>query len=176
MSVSSNPVPAFSIPPAALAISLPRLRHAVAVHDLVAACPPLDRNSLYASLLQCSDFAETCAVACRGDELVGWVSGYIPPSRPDTWFLWQVAVASSVRGQRLAQRLVDEILARPACAGVHYVETTITPGNEASWRLFRSVARRLDAPLVHEVGFDRDQHFAGRHDTEMRVRIGPFGH
>lgn len=152
--------------------------HGVAVHDLVAACPPLDRNSLYANLIQCSHFAATCAVALEGDQAVGWVSGHLLPAvsavAPDTWFLWQVAIAPGMRGQGLAQRLIADILARPACAGVHFIETTITPDNEASWHLFRGVAKRLGASMAHEVGFDRDRHFAGRHDTEMVVRIGPF--
>ncbi len=160
--------------PHALSIVTPTPEHGVAVHDLVAACPPLDRNSLYANLLQCSHFASTCALALQDDEVVGWVSGHIPPARPGTWFLWQVAIAPTMRGQGLAQRLITYILAQPACAGVCFLETTITPDNEASWQLFRGVARRLGASMTHETGFDRDLHFAGRHDTEMLVRIGPF--
>ncbi len=161
-------------PPSAVKITAPVPEHGVAVHDLVAACPPLDRNSLYANLLQCSHFASTCAIALQGDEVVGWVSGYIPPASPNTWFLWQVAIAPAARGQGLAQRLIADILARPACGGVRFLETTITPDNEASWRLFRGVAKRLGAPMSHVTGFDRDRHFDGRHDTEMLVRIGPF--
>lgn len=157
-----------------LTIVEPKPEHAVAVHDLVAACPPLDRNSLYANLLQCSHFASTCALALRNDEVVGWVSGYRPPTKSSTWFLWQVAVAPVMRGQRLARRLIDDILARPACAGVRFIETTITPDNDASWRLFRGVADGFGASMTQEVAFDRDRHFAGRHDTEMLVRIGPF--
>ncbi len=160
--------------PLDLTITAPVPEHGVAVHDLVAACPPLDRNSIYANLLQCSHFAPTSAIALRGDEVVGWVSGYIPPAAQATWFLWQVAVAPVARGRGLAQRLIDDILARPVCAGVRFLETTITPDNEASWRLFRGVARRLGAPMTHEAWFDRDRHFDGRHDTEMLVRIGPF--
>src|SRR5690606_18246827 len=155
-------------------ITAPVLEHGVAVHDLVAGCPPLDRNSLYANLLQCSHFAPTCALALQGDEVVGWVSGYIPPASPATWFLWQVAIAPSARGQGLARRLIADILARPVCTGVRFIETTIAPDNEASGRLFRGVAPRLGAPISHETGFDRDRHFDGRHDTEMLMRIGPF--
>jgi L-2,4-diaminobutyric acid acetyltransferase len=158
----------------ALTITAPTPERGVAVHDLVAACPPLDRNSLYANLLQCSHFAPTCAIALQGEEVVGWVSGYIPPGSPSTWFLWQVAIAPAVRGRGLAGQLIEHILARPVCAGVRFLETTITPDNEPSWRLFREVARRLDAPMTQQDGFDRDRHFDGRHDTETLVRIGPF--
>jgi len=94
--------------PLDLTITAPVPEHGVAVHDLVAACPPLDRNSIYANLLQCSHFAPTSAIALRGDEVVGWVSGYIPPAAQATWFLWQVAVAPVARGRGLAQRLIEQ--------------------------------------------------------------------
>lgn len=157
-----------------LDLALPTVTDAVAVHDLIAACPPLDGNSLYASLLQCSHFASTCAVAHRGNEVVGWVSGYIEPAAPQNWFLWQVAVAAQLRGQALAQRLIAHILARECCREVRYLEATITAGNDASWGLFQRVADGLDAPLESSVAFERQRHFGGRHDTEMLVRIGPF--
>ncbi|MGD2131461.1 MAG: diaminobutyrate acetyltransferase [Maricaulaceae bacterium] len=144
------------------------------VHDLIAACPPLDQNSLYANLLQCSDFADTCAIAHDGEEAVGWVSGYRPPSKPDVYFLWQVAVRESARGQGLPKRLVAEIFDRPALEGVRYLETTITPDNEASWALFHRIADWLDAPLKSRPRFDRKIHFKGRHESETLVVIGPF--
>jgi len=67
------------------------------VHDLIARCPPLDRNSLYCNLLQCSHFAATCALARHDDTTVGFVSGYRPPSDPGVLFIWQVAVDSTAR-------------------------------------------------------------------------------
>lgn len=146
------------------------------VHDLIAACPPLDQNSLYANLLQCTDFADACAIArdeARGDA-VGWISGYRPPSEPDVYFLWQVAVHESVRGQRLPRRLLTDILDRPAQRGVRFIKTTITPDNEASWALFQGLSDWLDAPLKSRPLFDRARHFKGRHDSEIEVRIGPF--
>ncbi|WP_366935614.1 GNAT family N-acetyltransferase, partial [uncultured Microbulbifer sp.] len=91
-----------------------------------------------------------------------------------TLFIWQVAVAEQGRGLGLAGRMLREILARPACAEVRYLETTITPDNAASWALFRSLARKLDANCVDTVMFDRERHFKGRHDSEMLLRIGPF--
>ncbi len=74
-----------------------RTADAVRVHDLVARCPPLDANSLYCNLLQCSHFSETCVVAERNGDLHGWVSGYIRPDRPDVLFVWQVAVAPEMK-------------------------------------------------------------------------------
>src|SRR5690606_16121028 len=79
----------------------PRVTDGRDVHALVAACAPLDTNSLYLNLLQCTHFAETCVVAERPESqrpVVGFVSGYLLPSRPTTLFIWQVAIASSERG------------------------------------------------------------------------------
>ena len=155
-------------------IARPDASDGVDVHDLIAACPPLDTNSLYANLLQCTHFAETCATARRGGDLVGWVSGYRLPTEPDTYFLWQIAVAAGARGLGIPARLVDDVLARPACGGVRFLQATITRDNVASWKLFHGLARRFDSPLAQDVAFDRERHFNGRHDNEVLVRIGPF--
>ena len=144
------------------------------VHDLIGRCPPLDENSIYCNLLQASHFAATSVAAELNGELVGFISGYIIPERPDTLFVWQVAVAEAGRGMGLAGRMLREILQRPACRSVRFVETTITPDNDASWALFRSLARKLEADCVDSVMFDRQRHFLGRHDSEMLLRIGPF--
>ena len=143
-----------------------------AVTALIAACPPLDRNSAYCNLIQCTHFADHCIVAERDGRVVGWVSGHRPPSDPDAFFVWQVAVAAEARGQRLARRMIDALLARPAQAGVKHLITTVTDDNEASWALFRSLARDHGADLERSVAFDRETHFAGAHATEFQARIG----
>ncbi len=144
------------------------------VHQLIGNCPPLDTNSLYCNLLQASHFAATSVAAERDGELLGFISGYLIPDRPDTLFIWQVAVAENGRGMGLAGRMLREILSRPACRAVSHLETTITPDNDASWALFRSLARKLGAACSDSVMFDRERHFNGQHDSEMLLRIGPF--
>ena len=144
------------------------------VHALIAACPPLDPNSLYCNLLQCTHFADTSALAEIDDEPVAFVSGYRPPTHPDSLFVWQVAVSEAARGQRLGKRLMLDILTRHENRGVKYLRTTITPGNAASWAMFEGLARELDAPMERHVLFDADRHFAGQHDSEFELVIGPF--
>jgi L-2,4-diaminobutyric acid acetyltransferase len=107
------------------------------------------------------------------DDLVGFISGYIQPDKPDTLFIWQVAVGEKARGKGLAGRMLKEILARPACVAVRFIETTITPDNQASWGLFESLTNKLGTELKRSVMFERQQHFAGQHETEMLARIGP---
>jgi L-2,4-diaminobutyric acid acetyltransferase len=153
----------------------PDSRDGAAVWQLIRDCGPLDDNSLYCNLLQCDHFADTCVVAERDGEAVGWISGYIKPGAPDTLFVWQVAVAENARGMGLAGRMLDHLTARDVCEGVSHVNTTITKTNEASWALFRSFARRMDAPIEGTPHFRRDVHFGGAHDTEIMAEIGPFG-
>lgn len=145
-----------------------------AVHQLVADCAPLDPNSLYCNLLQASHFSSTSVAAVAGEQVVGFISGYLIPERPDTLFIWQVAVSDVARGQGLATRMLRHILERDSSAQVRYLETTITPENSASWALFRGLAERLGTGLCESVMFDRQRHFGGEHDSEMLVRIGPF--
>lgn len=145
-----------------------------AISGLIAACPPLDPNSAYCNLLQCTDFADSCIVAEYDGALVGWVSGYRPPAAPDNFFVWQVAVSPAARGQRLAGRMIETLLARPQQAGVTHLTTTITPDNHASWALFEGLARRWNAPFEKAARFERDAHFAGAHATEWQARIGPL--
>jgi L-2,4-diaminobutyric acid acetyltransferase len=136
----------------------------------------LDLNSSYSYLLWCRDFAATSAVA-RDEhrEPVGFVTGYVRPDRPDTLLVWQVAVDESHRGRGLAAALLDGLVARTAAErGPTVVETTITPGNTASERLFTSFAERHGARLEREVLFDAGLFPDGPHDPEVLYRIGPL--
>lgn len=145
-----------------------------AAFRLISLCPPLDTNSLYCNLLQCTHFAETSVTAKKKDELVGFVSGYIIPKRPDTLFIWQVAVSDEARGQGLGSRMLKNILSRPQCSHITFLETTITESNRASWALFESMADKLCSQVNTSVMFDQDKHFDGGHESEVLVRIGPF--
>lgn len=152
----------------------PKSEDGLAVHRLVENSPPLDTNSLYCNLLQTSHFGDTAIAAEAEGELVGFVSGYIKPGDSDTYFLWQVVVGEKARGQGLAKRMVQSLMQRDDLAGVAYLETTITPDNEPSQRLFRALAREWEADLDTSVLFDKDNHFGGRHESEELYRIGPI--
>ena len=111
------------------------------LHDLVRRVPPLAENSIYCSILQCGQFSETCAVAEYRQELVAFVTGYVHPKQPDTYFLWQIGVHEHGRGQRLPLRMIQHILARPACRNVVALEATVSSTNDASRAMFEAVAR-----------------------------------
>jgi L-2,4-diaminobutyric acid acetyltransferase len=157
-----------------LDITTPTATDGAAVHALINRCPPLDPNSVYCNLLQCTHFAATSAIARYRANVVGFVSAYIPPPYAETLFVWQVAVDSAARGHGLARSLLTDILQRTACAGVRYVHTTVTASNVASRAMFERFAAQLDAPLRTTVMFDHKIHFKGQHDTEQLLEIGPF--
>lgn len=163
-----------SVHKASLTIRKPKATDGAAVNALIADCKPLDENSMYCNLLQCSHFAETCAVAEQDGELVGFVSGYIVPTRPELLFVWQVAVSPRARGLRLGKRLILDILDRPVCHNVTELNTTITSTNAPSQGVFRSVARELGAEVKRKIQFERETHFDGAAASEILWQIGPF--
>ncbi|WP_410655704.1 diaminobutyrate acetyltransferase [Amycolatopsis sp. lyj-112] len=133
----------------------------------------LDLNSSYAYLLLSHDFADTSVVAKVDGTAVGFVLGY---RKHDVGFVWQVAVDASQRGKGLAGALLDELFQRLVAQGVRYLETTITPDNEASIRLFASFAKRWDATLERRDLFSAADFPAedGTHEQEDLYRIGPL--
>ncbi len=157
-----------------LSISPPLASDGAAVHALVGRCPPLDRNSLYCNLLQCTHFAATCALARHNGKACGFVSAYIPPAQPEVLFVWQVAVDASMRGTGLARRLIHDILARPSCHEVTTIHTTVTRSNQASRAMFAKLAASLATDLNITAAFDRHLHLAGNSESEELLAIGPF--
>jgi diaminobutyrate acetyltransferase len=133
----------------------------------------LDLNSSYSYLLWCRDFARTSVVATVDGAVGGFVTGYVRPDRPDTVMVWQVAVDAAHRGRGLARRMLDALADRLAEQSVRSLETTITPDNEASIRLFSSFAEGRAARLVREPVFPAEL-FPDGHDAEVLFRIGPW--
>ncbi len=146
----------------------------LALHKLVADCSPLDPNSLYCNLLQCTHFRDTCVAAELNGKLVGFVSAYVPPAKAGTLFIWQVAIAEGQRGKGLAKTMLKALLHQLRERELHFLETTITPDNQASWSLFQSLAREFGCPLESSVWFEQERHFGGAHPEEHLLRIGPF--
>ncbi|WP_091803210.1 diaminobutyrate acetyltransferase [Prauserella marina] len=133
----------------------------------------LDLNSSYAYVLWCLDFADTSVVARVDGKTVGFVIGYRRPAVADAALVWQVAVDDSQRGRGLAGKMLDALFARLADEGVRYLDTTITPDNEASIRLFESFAKRWEATLERSPLLAADD-FPDTHEREDLFHIGPL--
>jgi L-2,4-diaminobutyric acid acetyltransferase len=152
----------------------PRVEDGAAIWRIARDSGSLDLNSSYHYLLWCRDFSGTSVVARdAAGEPVGFVTGYIRPESPGTVVVWQVAVDAAHRGRGLAGALLDALAGRLRAASVDRLETTITPDNTASDRLFRAFARRHGAGVEREVLFDGAL-FPDGHESDLLYRIGPF--
>ncbi|MER6998399.1 diaminobutyrate acetyltransferase [Streptomyces sp. NPDC000410] len=160
----------------ALSIDSPRVEDGAAIWRIARDSEVLDLNSSYSYLLWCRDFAATSVVARGTDgEPIAFVTGYIRPQRPDVLVVWQVAVDHGHRGRGLAGTLLDALTHRVGAAhGIRSIETTVTPDNTASDRLFTSYAERRGASLEREVLFDGGLFPDGGHQPEVLYRIGPI--
>jgi len=152
----------------------PEAGDGAAIYKIVEDSGVLDLNSAYSYLMLGEYLGDTCLVAERKGEIVGFVSGLVPRTKPETLFIWQVASAQSERGRGLAKRLVHAMLTRPACRHVRYIEATVTPSNKPSKRLFRALARDLEAGFTIGQGFDAELFPGEGHESERLIRVGPF--
>lgn len=162
--------------PGDLRLDTPEVNDGAALWRIARDSKTLDLNSSYSYLLWCRDFAGTSVVArdARG-EAVGFITGYIRPERPHTLLIWQVAVDEGQRGRGLAAAMLDGLSARVAeQQELRSLETTITPGNTASERLFTSFGERHGATVTRDVLFETGQFPDGGHDPEVLYRIGPL--
>lgn len=146
----------------------PVLADGIALFKLIKQCPPLDLNSSYLYFLQASHFAQTCRVAEQDGVLIGFVSGYRHPEHADCLFIWQIAIAPTTRGQGLAKQLLLNLLHYSTQqAPLRRISCTISPSNQASQALFKSVARQFDLTLQIS-DFINAQHFDDHpHEAEQ---------
>ncbi|MGW7519431.1 diaminobutyrate acetyltransferase [Streptomyces sp. NPDC054796] len=164
--------------PEGLKLDTPRVEDGAAIWRIARDSRTLDLNSSYSYLLWCRDFAATSVVARDANgEPVGFITGYVRPQRPRTLVVWQVAVDEAARGRGLAAAMLDGLTTRAAEElGIDVVETTVTPDNTPSNRLFTSFAERHGAPSAKEVLFDAGVFPSSGHEPEVLYRIGPVAH
>jgi L-2,4-diaminobutyric acid acetyltransferase len=83
-------------------------------------------------------------------------------------------VAANMRGRGLARSMLHELLRRDAHGEWRYLETTVTPSNEPSRRLFHALAADLDSPVAESVLFAEHDFNGEPHESEILIRIGPI--
>jgi L-2,4-diaminobutyric acid acetyltransferase len=74
----------------------------------------------------------------------------------------------------VGKQLLANLLARPTCADVTHLETTITPSNRPSNALFTWLAREYSAPCTRSTAFRAEDFGANTHEEEELLRIGPL--
>lgn len=155
-------------------VRMPDLTDGCAIHDLVSRSHPLDLNSVYCYLLLCDHFKDTCIVAEHESSIVGFISAYVPPAKGETLFIWQVAVDEAMRNRSLATAMLEGLLDRDH-GPVSFLETTVSPSNQASMAFFSAFARRKAAVVSKTPCYGQELFGPGSgHEEEILVRIGPF--
>lgn len=144
------------------------------VANIVRASGVLDVNSTYAYVLLCDRFGDTCVMAEEDDGApLGFVTGFRPPNKPDTIFVWQVGVNAAARGRGVARAMLSALINLPATKDVVAMETTVSPSNEASLALFRSFAKKHGAEMKQDGGYG-EALLGGGHEDEDLYRIAPI--
>ncbi|OLN22295.1 diaminobutyrate acetyltransferase [Domibacillus antri] len=144
------------------------------IWELIKSTGTLDVNSAYSYLMICEFFPDTCIVAEKDQQIIGFVSAFRPPQSRDTIFVWQVAVHESERGKGMGKKLLQELLSRKSCENVHYLEATVSPSNLPSRSLFTSLAKQLKCSYTVSDCFSEDMFPEPGHEAEPIYRIGPF--
>lgn len=153
---------------------MPIVEDAPHIYELVKACPPLDLNSRYHYLVLADHFAATSVVAVQTDKIVGYISAYIHPQKPDTLFVWQVAVHAEVRRRGVGLAMLESILERKGVQGVTCLETTVTPSNKPSRALFRNLAQAYGTHCEESPYYTRELFRDEGHEEEQLIRISPL--
>ncbi|OMF22593.1 diaminobutyrate acetyltransferase [Paenibacillus sp. FSL H8-0548] len=145
------------------------------VWQLIRDAGSLDLNSPYSYIMLCDIFRDTCAVACSGTDIQGFMSGYRCPDKEDTLFVWQVAVSEKFRGRGIAKAMLQELLNRKGNEHIRYVEATIAPENIPSRRLFTGLAAEHGTECKVAEHYGKHLFPVGmNHEPELLFRIGPL--
>ncbi|PWU68091.1 diaminobutyrate acetyltransferase [Gracilibacillus dipsosauri] len=136
----------------------------------------LDTNSSYKYILMSEYFNETCVIAKQNDQVIGFITAFIPPKKQNTVFIWQVGVDTNQRGKGIASKMLHFLLESEACQSIQFVEATITPTNRASQSLFQKLARDFHTEIHSDEFFTKDIFPGDEHEEEWRFVVGPIQH
>lgn len=158
-----------------IVIRSPLKKDAPKIYNLMETLPELTLNARYCYLLFCTDFSKTSAVIEQGDDIVGFLIGYIRPDHPDSLFFLQVGVSEAFRGCRYYSQMVKHVLAQPVCRDIRYFEGSISAANKSSIKAAEKLAEIIDADLnEHSVLFDKNEDFSGECESQTLFRVGPL--
>ena len=138
---------------------------------LVANRPYVGLNSRYTYLLLAKDFSDTCVVAEHNGKIIAFSSGYVPPSRPDTFFNWETVVHRYYRGHNLQKRM---LLRQIKITNAKYFEGTVNPSNTISKRNFCELSDLLNTKCEKRTLFNEEDFENDGHEVEVLYRIGPI--
>jgi L-2,4-diaminobutyric acid acetyltransferase len=138
---------------------------------LVANRPYVGLNSRYTYFLLAKDFSGTCVVAEYEGKIIAFSSGYVPPSRRDTFFNWETVVHRGYRGHNLQKHM---LLHQIRITNAKYFEGTVNPSNKISKRNFLELADLLNTKCEMRTLFNEEDFENDEHEAEILYRIGPI--
>lgn len=103
------------------------------LHELASQCKPLDLHTSYTYWVITHYYKEFCFILEEEENPVGFITALVNNS---TGFIWQIGILQKYRGQKLSVKLIDSVLCSFQKKGIHLVQLTISPNNEASYNAF----------------------------------------
>ena len=150
-------------------VTLPDIKE---VYSLLTANKPyVGLNSRYTYFLLAKDFSDTCIVSEYNNKIIGFSSGYIPPSRPDTFFSWETVVHKDYRGRCLQ---VQMLLCQIKMTKARYFESTVNPSNEAAKNNLLKLTKILNSKCQRKILFSEEDFGNDGHEAEILYTIGPI--
>lgn len=151
----------------------PERKDAAAIFEMMQPYRPyVGTSPVYTYLLICEHHAATSVVAqdARG-QIVGFISAYRVPKRPDTLFIWEIAVREGYHGHQLCLRMMQTLCQRVNPA---YIEATVNPSNASSIRRFQQLADLYGCSYASQTLFPAGDFGTQAHEDEVLYRIGPI--
>ena len=110
------------------------------VYRFIGACGVLETYGAHFYRIVIRYFRDTCYLAERDGEILGFMWGFMSQTDPRTFFLWQIGVDPSTRGEGIGGRILEAAERELAERGCNRIELTIDPSNRPSQRLFEKGA------------------------------------
>jgi L-2,4-diaminobutyric acid acetyltransferase len=149
-------------------IRIPTINDGEAVFKLVKSSPPLDLNSQYYYHIICNDFSETSVIVEEQNKIIAFCSSYFKPKNPKVLFIWQIAVEEEYRKLGIATKILNHLKKN---LNIQSIETTISPSNKASQKLFESFAKYHKATINKKIFLSASNFGENNHEEETLYKI-----
>ncbi|HEY4151922.1 MAG TPA: GNAT family N-acetyltransferase [Pseudolysinimonas sp.] len=118
---------------------------AVLLRRLAVLCPPLDVHTHYTYWVLCHVSANGCFVAEDDGVPVGFTTSL---RDGDAFFIWQIGILPSHRGEGLSSRLIGAVAGHAHAQGLANLQFSIDPLNATSLAAFTAFAERNHSGLT----------------------------
>ncbi len=109
------------------------------VHEFVDNVEVIDTHPPFFYKIILRYFGDTCFIAEKGGEIVGFLLGFVSQNNPDNLFIWQIGVNPNMRKKGIAQKMLAEEEKEVKKRGCKRIEVTIAPENTVSKKLFEKL-------------------------------------